>query len=356
MQTTPRNHVDEELDRIDATLRAAPDQHLDFLANRELIQEILQLREEKNALILGHNYMSPLVYQLSEAEHRGDSLGLSPRAAESHRPVRVCTRALFLAETAKILSPEKKVLIADTAAGCSLADGFTAADAEHYRQRFPGAPVVTYVNSYADVKAASDYCCTSANAPSVVKHAAEAFGSRTVIFLPDTLMGQNLEHELREEGHDLTLAYPGKDDHRFQRCEVHDKFTAEQIRMIRKQYNMPKGATDTAVLVHWECPPEVLEEADFYGSTSQMAKHIRSHPDLRRVYLGTECEMAANLASEFPSVEFVKACSVYCQHMARITLEKLRNSLADEVHEVHVDPDVARRARTAIDRMLEIPG
>jgi len=346
--------IDRRLHVIDDTLRSQPDQHLDFRANRDLIRRILELREQKNAMILGHNYMHPLVFQLSGEHERGDSLALSRLAARSEHPLIVFNGVWFMAETAKLLNPEKTVLIADPDAGCSLADGFTAEQAQAYRNRNPGAPVVTYINSYAEVKAQSDYCCTSANALKVIEAAAKAFDSDRVIFLPDTLMGRNLETELRQQGSSIELIYPGRDDAAETRCEVHEQFTAEQLRLIRSQYDMPRNDEHTAVLVHWECAPEVLREADFHGSTSDMARYIREHPALKRVYLATECEMAANLASEFPRIEFVRSCSFYCPHMRRITLQKLHDSLRDEQYPVHVDLDLAARARQAIERMLAV--
>ena len=166
-------------------------------------------------------------------------------------------------------------------------------------------------------------------------------------------MGANLQEELKDEG--IDLIYPGKKDSAFGRCEVHEKFTAQHIQEIREQHNLPKGSDRAAVLVHWECPPEVIAEADYCGSTSQMANYIADHKELERVYLGTECEMAANLASEFPQVKFVRTCNLFCQHMQRITLDKILDSLENEIHEVTVDPEIAKRARKAIDRMLAIP-
>ena len=341
-----------QLEQIDQALKATPDHHLEFRAKREIIEKILKLRDEKNVLILGHNYMEPLVYQLSGEKERGDSLALSRAAAKSDKPIILFDGVRFMAETAKILSPQKKVLIADLEAGCSLADPFTAEDVKEYRKRYPGAPVVTYVNSYADIKAESDYCCTSSNGLNVVLHAAKQSGGDRVIFFPDSLMGANLQQELESSG--IDLIYPGKYDGNFGRCEVHEKFTPEQLREIRVQYNIPKGSEEAAILVHWECPPPVLEEADYHGSTSQMARYIADHPKLKRVYLGTECEMAANLALEYPQIDFIRTCSVHCQHMRKITLEKILYSLEQEVYEVNVSPAIAQRARVAIDRMLEV--
>jgi quinolinate synthase len=340
---------------IERMLRPQPDQRLEFLARRDQIRRILELRDEKDALILGHNYMIPLVYQLSDEAARGDSLALSRYAAQAENPIILFNGVVFMAETAKILNPAKKVLIADSTAGCSLADGFTAGDVRGYRDEFPDAPVVTYVNSYAEVKAESDYCCTSANVMQIVEHAAHD-GNGRVIFLPDTLMGRNVEKELRRKGSAIELIYPGKHDARFARCEVHEKFTREQLRLLRRQFNLPKGSTDSAILAHWECSPEVLEEADFHGSTSEMAAHISTHPQLARVYLATECEMASNLESEFPQVNFVKTCAVYCQHMRKITLDKILSTLETESPEVHVPEETRIRALGSIQRMLSIAG
>ncbi len=352
-ETMLTNPAAGKVARIAETLSHAPDQYLEFQAKRDLIARILELSERKQVLILGHNYMEPLVYHLSDETARGDSLALSRYAARSTHPVILFDGVRFMAETAKILNPDK-IVLADQTAGCSLADPFAADTVREYRRRFPGAPVVTYINSYADVKAESDYCCTSANALAVISHAAAEARTDRVIFLPDTLMGANLQRELDRAGIAIDLVYPGKYDSLSGRCEVHEKFTAALIRQIRKQYGLSKGAPDTAVLAHWECPAEVLEEADFYGSTSQMADYIRRHPALKRVYLATECEMAANLALEFPQVEFVRTCQVFCQHMRKITLEKILFSLEHDVYQIQVPPEVARRARAAIERMLAI--
>ena len=330
------------------------DQEIDFAAQEGTIRKILRLVAEKDVLVLGHNYMAPLVYQISGAEFRGDSLQLSRKAAESNRKIILFDGVRFMAETAKILSPGKKVLIADLAAGCSLADPFRAADVLDYRRRFPGVPVVTYFNSYADVKAESDYCCTSSNGINVVRHAAKEFGTDRVLFLPDSLMGRNVQDELDRTGEKIDVIYPGKYDAKSGRCEVHAAITAESIRNIRKQFNLPRGGRTTRVLVHWECPKEVVDEADFCGSTSGMIRHIADHPELEKVWLGTECEMTANLAAEFPQVEFVKTCQVFCEHMRKITLDKILRSLEEEIHEVTLPADLIERARKPIERMLSI--
>src|SRR3989338_4069784 len=338
--------IREKLGDIEKSL--AEDQRIDYLANKELILNILELRERKNVLILGHNYMAPLVYQLSNENQRGDSLALSRYAAKANNPIILFDGVRFMAETAKILNPEKKILIADLEAGCSLADPFKAKDVLDYKARFPNIPVVTYINTYAEVKAESDYCCTSANALEVVKHAAKE--SNQVIFLPDTLMGRNIQNELK----DMNIIYPGKYDNNFGRCEVHEKITHSQIKLIREQYNIRKGSTESAVLVHLECNEDTIKEADFAGSTSEMVKYLVTHPELERVYLGTECEMTANLASEFPSIDFVRTCQIFCQHMRKITLDKILFSLENEKYEVNVPEDIRLKAKKSIDRMLEI--
>ncbi len=341
-----------QLDKIDVALRPVPDQHLEFLAKKDIIGKILELREKKNVLILGHNYMEPLVYQLSGERERGDSLALSRRAAQSEKTTILFDGVRFMAETAKILCPDKKVLIADLNAGCSLADDVSPDLVREYRDRYPGSPVVTYVNSYADIKAESDYCCTSANGLEVILHASKKFDTKRVIFFPDSLMGKNLQKDL--ETNDIDLIYPGKHDDHFGRCEVHEKFTRQNILDIRQHHDLVKGNEETAVLVHWECPPEVVAESDFYGSTSQMSKYIATHSKLKRVFLATECEMAANLASEYTEVEFIRSCNLFCDHMRLITLEKILHSLENEVYEVTVPEATAAQARQAIDRMLEI--
>lgn len=346
--------VNHRLKVIEDQLRPQPYLLDEFAGQRDLVREVLELQAEKQAILLGHNYMHPLVYHISEVANRGDSLGLSQQAARCKEPVIVFNGVRFMAETAKILNPDKLVLIPDLEAGCSLADNFLAEDVREYRRRYPGLPVVTYINSYAEVKAETEYCCTSANAVEVVRAAAKDFGVEEVIFLPDTLMGMNLQREFNSRDEAIRLIYPGRDDDRFTRCEVHEQFTAQQIRAIRLEYDLPRGGEDTAVLVHWECSPEVLEEADYCGSTSQMARFIADRPHLKRVYLATECEMAANLAAEFPTVHFVRSCSFHCPHMRRITLEKLRDCLLHEQYAIDVDSEVASRARLAIDRMLAI--
>ena len=319
-------------------------------ANKEIIERILQLKKQKNVLILGHNYMHPLVYQLSEQDARGDSLGLSMYAARAKNPIILFDGVLFMAETAKILNPTKKILIADKSAGCSLADPIRAKDVVALKKQYPGVPVVTYVNSYADVKAESDYCCTSANALNIVL----SINKPQIIFLPDSLMGENLQNELDRIGKKIDLIYPGKKNNLMRgTCEVHDKFTLKDILMVRKQYDIPKGHPKRAVLVHWECRPDVVKEADFCGSTTQMANYIKEKKP-EKVFLATECEMAANLQLEFPQTEFIRQCNVYCQHMRKITLPKILAALENEEPEVFVDEEIRKKALVPIQRMLKV--
>lgn len=338
---------------------------VDVAANEEKVRRILQLKEEKNVLILGHNYMHPLVFGLSEEGARGDSLALARHAAETTCPVILMDGVRFMAETAKILNPDKKVLIANKLAGCSLADPIRGEDVRALKAADPGVPVVMYINSYADAKAEADICCTSSNALAVILHVVRTTGSDRVIFLPDTLMGMNLQAEIDDLGHRVELIYPGKDtglgnDAGTQeaKCEVHEQFTVEDLQVIRQQYDMPKGHPRRAILAHWECPPDVLREADFHGSTSQMANYIREQQP-ERVYLATECEMASNLAAEFPQTEFVRACLIFCSHMRRIGLDGILSALETEDperHEITVDEGVRVRALEPIERMLELSG
>ena len=332
---------------------------VDAAANEEKVRRILQLKEEKNVLILGHNYMHPLVFGLSESGARGDSLALARYAAETTCPVILMDGVRFMAETAKILNPDKKVLIASKLAGCSLADPVRGEDVRALKAAYPGVPVVMYVNSYADAKAEADICCTSSNALAVILHVVRTTGSDRVIFLPDTLMGMNLQAELDDLGHGVKLIYPGMDNGMGEaKCEVHEQFTVEDLQVIRQQYDIPKGHPRRGILAHWECPPDVLGEADFHGSTSQMANYIRENQP-ERVYLATECEMASNLAAEFPQTEFVRACLIFCSHMRQIGLDGILSALETEDperHEITVDEGVRVRALVPIERMLGLSG
>jgi quinolinate synthase len=295
-----------------------------------LIEEIEELKRERNAVVLAHNYMTPDIYH-GVADLKGDSLALARMAVESKADVIVMAGVHFMAETAKIVNEAKTVLIPDLRAGCSLAESITGADIRLLRERYPGVPVVTYVNTSADVKAESDICCTSSNAVAVV----ESLGTDRVIFLPDQYLGRWVATQTDVD----IILWEGS-------CEVHERFTAEELRGYR---DMNPGIQ---IIAHPECPPDVLAEADFVGSTSGMIDWVkRERP--RQVVMVTECSMADNVAVETPDVEFVRPCNL-CPHMKRITVENIRDSLRDLKHVVHVDPEVASRARVAIERMLEV--
>ncbi len=330
---------------------------LDIEVHAKTIHKIRTLKQKHNVVMLGHNYMEPLVFGLSEKEEQGDSLGLSMFAAKTEAPYLIFNGVPFMAETAKILSPDKTVLVADKTAGCSLADNFGAEDVRKLKELYPGAPVMIYVNSYADAKAESDICCTSANAA----HIAKTMPGDTIIFVPDIFFAQNLEEELKGV---KNVVYPGKDNTaRGAVCEVHEKFTLSDLLAIRESFEIPKDHPKRKLYAHWECRPDVLQEADYYGSTSQIMKDIAARVDddrLERAFIASECELTSNLAQEFPKVQFWTACSVRCSHMAKVRIDKIAGILdaidnGDDLtdYEVTLDPEVIDKARLPIERMLE---
>jgi len=294
------------------------------------IAAIQRLKRERNAVILAHNYQTPEIFH-GVADFVGDSLGLAQQAAKTPAEVIVQCGVNFMAETSKVLSPEKIVLIPDRLAGCSLAASITGADVRLLRERFPGLPVVTYVNTSAEVKAESDICCTSANAVEVV----ESLGVPKVIFLPDEYLGKWVATQTAVE----LVLWKGH-------CEVHERFTGAEIRALR--------AADPAVFVlaHPECPPDVLAAADYVGSTAGMIREVGAS-GARRVVMITECSMSDNVATAHPDVEFVRPCNL-CPHMKRITLPKILRSLETLEHRVEVAAEIAIRARRAVERMLEV--
>ena len=294
------------------------------------VAAINELKAQRNAVILAHNYQTPEIFH-GVADITGDSLALAREAANADADVIVLCGVHFMAETAKLLSPEKTVLIPDLEAGCSLASSITGNDVRLLRQRYPGVPVVTYVNTSAEVKAESDICCTSANAVQVV----ESLGVGRVIFLPDEFLGRYVASKTDVE----IILWQGH-------CEVHERFTAEDVRSYKQQFK------DIEVLAHPECPPEVLAEVDFVGSTAGMIDHLaESNP--RRVVLITECSMSDNVAVEFPKIQFIRPCNL-CPHMKRITLPKILWSLQTMQHQIQVEPAIAERARRAVQRMVEL--
>ena len=307
---------------------------IEWQVHAPLIAEINRLKRQRNAVILGHNYMTPEIFHCV-SDFTGDSLALAREAARTDAAVIVQAGVHFMAETSKILSPEKTVLIPDAKAGCSLAASITGADVRLLRQKHPGLPVVTYVNTSAEVKAESDICCTSGNAVKVVEHIAREFGTDTVIMIPDQYLARNVAAQTGIK----VITWAGA-------CEVHERFTAEEIRSYRAQH---PGVT---VLAHPECPPEVVAEADFAGSTAAMIGYVGKHHPAR-VVLITECSMSDNVAVEYPDLEFVRPCNL-CPHMKRITLKGILHSLETMTTEVLVDPAISARARVAIDRMLAV--
>jgi len=298
------------------------------------VAEINAKKREKNAVILAHNYMTPEIFHCV-ADFVGDSLQLAREAAKTNAKIIVQAGVHFMAETAKILSPDKTVLIPDMRAGCSLAASITGADVRLLRQKYPGLPVITYVNTSAEVKAESDICCTSSNAVDVVETIAGEFGVDTVIMIPDEFLAQNVAKQTPIK----IITWKGH-------CEVHERFSADDIRTYRA--NNPS----IVVLAHPECPPEVIAEADFAGSTSGMISFVGTKRP-KRVVLVTECSMSDNVAVEYPDVEFVRPCNL-CPHMKRITLPKILHSLETMTTEVTVDPFIAARARSAVEAMLKV--
>jgi quinolinate synthase len=295
------------------------------------IEAIQRLKRERNAVILAHNYQTPEIFY-GVADYVGDSLGLAQQAAQTDAGVIVQCGVHFMAETSKILSPDKTVLIPDLEAGCSLAASITGADVRLLRERYPGVPVVTYVNTSAEVKAESDVCCTSANAVEVV----ESLGVPRVIFLPDEFLGKWVASRTEVE---LVLWHG--------HCEVHERFTGEEIRLFREQN------PGVFVLAHPECPPDVLAAADFVGSTAGMIREVGNVGLHSKVVLITECSMSDNVAAAHPEVDFVRPCNL-CPHMKRITLPKIQRALERMQFAVEVDPETAIRARRAVERMLAV--
>jgi quinolinate synthase len=335
-----------------------PDVELRYKA--ELADEINRLKVERNAVILGHNYMEPALYY-SIADVTGDSLELSRHAARTDKSVIVFCGVRFMAETAKILNPNKVVLLPSERAGCSLAASITAADVRRLRERFPGVPIVAYVNTYADVKAEVDVCCTSSNAVAVVN----SLGSDTVIFLPDEYLARNVA---RETGRRVIISQPGGGagvvaPHAGAgatgdgaaaplvgwggRCEVHEKFTVADIHDVRRQF------PDAVVLAHPECSPEVVAASDFSGSTTAMVRYVEQSPAGRYLLL-TECAMGDNVAAANPDKEMLRLCSIRCPHMSQITLEDTLEALRQMRYVVEVPEEIRVRAARSVERMVAI--
>jgi quinolinate synthase len=299
-----------------------------------LVHAINKLKKEKNAVILAHNYMTPDIFGLV-GDYRGDSLGLAIEATKTDADIIIQGGVHFMAETSKILCPDKKVFIPSMRAGCSLASSITGEDVKLIKERYPGIPVVTYVNTSADVKAESDICCTSSNAVAVVEHIAAEMGVDKVIMIPDEFLAKNVAKQTNIE----IIAWHG-------RCEVHARFSAQDVREMREAN---PGVT---VLAHPECPPEVVEESDFTGSTKAMSDYVSDNRP-RNVILLTECSMSDNVAMANPDTDFVRPCNL-CPHMKRITLENMYQCLRDETNEVLVPEDMRVKAYDAVMRMINV--
>jgi len=308
---------------------------MEWPAIAPLVHGINQLKKQRNAVVLAHNYMTPDVFRLV-GDFRGDSLQLAREAAVTDAEVIVQAGVHFMAETSKILSPDKTVLIPDMKAGCSLAASVTGEDVRLIRQKYPNLPIVTYVNTTADVKAECDITCTSSNAVQVVEHVAREWGVDTVVLIPDEFLARNVAANTDVK----IIAWKG-------RCEVHEQFSGDDVRQIRDAH---PGAI---VLAHPECPPDVLLEADFAGSTAALANYVQQQRP-KKVVLLTECSMSDNVAAENPGVEFVKPCNL-CPHMKRISLENIYDALKDMKHVVEVPEEMRVRAKAAIDAMLALP-
>lgn len=294
------------------------------------IHAINRLKKERDAVVLAHNYQTPEIFHCV-ADIAGDSLQLAKEAAKVDADVIVQCGVHFMAETSKLLNPHKTVLIPDVKAGCSLADSITGADVRLLRETYPGVPIVTYVNTSAEVKAESDICCTSSNALKIV----ESFGVDRVLCIPDEFLAKNIAKQTDVK----ILTWKGH-------CEVHERFTAEELRQYRRD------DPNIVIIAHPECPPDVVAEADFSGSTSGMINWVKENQP-KRVVMVTECSMSDNVAVENPNVEFVRPCNL-CPHMKRISLKNILESLVHMREEVTVDPTVAVRARQAVERMINL--
>ncbi|MES0869187.1 quinolinate synthetase [Pseudovibrio denitrificans] len=303
---------------------------IEWAALAPLIFAINKVKKERNAVILAHNYMTPDIFH-GVADIVGDSLQLAKEAAKTEAQVIVQCGVHFMAETSKILSPEKTVLIPDMDAGCSLAESITGEDVRKLREANPGVPIITYVNTSADVKAECDICCTSSNAVQVV----EAMGTDKVLLIPDQYLAANVNNQTDVD----VLTYAGS-------CEVHERFTAEELRDYRAI------DPDVKIIAHPECPPEVVAEADFAGSTSHMIDWVKDNSP-EKVMMITECSMADNVAASTPGVNYIRPCNL-CPHMKRITLTKILDCLLDMSGEVIVDESVADRARASVERMINL--
>ena len=294
------------------------------------IYRINQLKKEKNAVILAHNYQTPEIYH-GVSDFSADSLALAVEAAKTKADIIVMCGVHFMAETAKLMSPEKKVLLPDMKAGCSLSSSITGKDVRNLKKKYPGVPVVSYINTSADVKAETDVCCTSANAVKIVK----SLGVNKVIFLPDVYLAKYVASQTDVE----IISWKGT-------CEVHEQFNEEEINQIRTSNPGIK------IIAHPECPPDVIDASDFAGSTSGMIKYVKDNQP-KKVMMVTECSMSDNVQVDNPNVEFIRPCNL-CPHMKKITLPKVLDCLENETNEIILDQDTIEKARKSVERMAEI--
>ena len=295
-----------------------------------LIHKINKLKKEKNAVVLAHNYQTPEIFY-GIADIAADSLALAVEAEKTNADIIVMCGVHFMAETAKLMNPNKKVLLPDMGAGCSLASSITGKDVRMLKEKYPGVPVVTYVNTSAEVKAESDVCCTSANAVKVV----ESLGVDKVIFLPDHYLANYVQKNTKVK----IISWQGT-------CIVHEKFTGKEVEDIRKEN------PDIKVIAHPECPPDVISASDFAGSTSNMVKYVKEKQP-KKVLLVTECSMSDNVQIENPNVQFIKPCNL-CPHMKKITLNKIFDCLKNETNEIKIGNNIAAMARKSVQRMTAI--
>ena len=303
---------------------------IEWAFHAPLIHKINKLKKEKNAVILAHNYQTPEIFY-GIADIAADSLALAVEAEKTNADIIVMCGVHFMAETAKLMNPNKKVLLPDMGAGCSLASSITGKDVQMLKEKYPGVPVVTYVNTSADVKAESDICCTSANAVKVV----ESLGVDKVIFLPDHYLASYVQKNTKVK----IISWQGT-------CIVHEKFTGKEIEDIRKEN------PDIKVIAHPECPPDVISASDFAGSTSNMVKYVKENQP-KKVLLVTECSMSDNVQVDNPNVQFIKPCNL-CPHMKKITLNKVYDCLKNETNEIKIGNNIAEMARKSVQRMAAI--
>ena len=294
------------------------------------IYRINQLKKEKNAVILAHNYQTPEIYH-GIADVAADSLALAIEASKTEADIIVMAGVHFMAETSKLMSPEKRVLLPDMTAGCSLSSSITGKDVRLLKEKYPGVPVVSYVNTSADVKAETDICCTSANAVKIV----ESLGVKKVIFLPDDYLAKYVASQTKVE----IIAWKGI-------CMVHDQFTEKEIHDIRAKNPGIK------IIAHPECPPDVIKASDFAGSTGGMIKYVKDNQP-KKVMMVTECSMSDNIQVENPNVEFIRPCNL-CPHMKKITLPKILDCLENETGEIIMDKETIEKARIPVERMVAI--